>query len=167
MRRIALLTVALAISACQLAAAQKATVTFYSPPDPPAHELVETVEVWGVMPFFGNVFDGDKKLAYLHRGRFVTFEIPSGAHVFSGTEKNKASDKYTLSLDVSDNQHYFIRIMNKWKSLGVMLLVDPQLESVSCTTAAKEIDASRPIEAKRVSKDAQNFLAPDAPISCP
>ena len=167
MVRIMLLAITLAASACQLAGAQKATVTFYSPTDPPAHQLLETVEVFGVIPFFGNVFDGDQKLANIHRGRFVTFELPHGTHVFSGNLKNKPSDKYTLILDASENEHYFVRIVSKWKSLGIVLLIDPQLESVNCTTAAKEIGRSRPIETKHISKDAQQFLAPDASISCP
>jgi hypothetical protein len=164
------LALTVAVLMCRFAVAQKATVTFCSPPEKIAHQALDAVAVDGSMPFFGNLFDGDHRLAHLSRGNFVSFELPAGQHVFSGTTKDHASKQYTLTLDVKTGGQYFVRLMSKSHSAIVVpvLFVEPQLESVACSTAVNENARSQPLEAKHVSKDAQALVVRAAnSLSCP
>lgn len=112
-----------------LAFAQKATVTFYSPPEGVAHQALDAVSVNGLMPFFGNLFDGEHRLAHISRGNYVSFELPMGQHVFSGTTKDHASNQYTVALEARAGEEYFIRLTSKSHSAIVVpvLFVEPQL----------------------------------------
>jgi hypothetical protein len=169
-RPITFLALTVAVLICRLAVAQKATVTFYSPPEKVAHQALDAVAVNGLMPFFGNLFDGEHRLAHLSRGNFVTFELPVGQHVFSGTTKDHASKQYVLTLEVKTGGEYFVRLMSKSHSAVVVpvLFVEPQLESVACSTAVKENARSQPLAVKHVSKDVQALVAHAAnSLSCP
>jgi hypothetical protein len=52
--------------------------------------------------------------------------------------KSHPSKKYTLALDIGAGEHYFIRLTGNWKSAGIVMFVDPQVERVDCRTASQE-----------------------------
>ena len=153
---------------CRLAVAQKATVTFYSPPDPLSHQVKEGVSWWGTSPFRGFIFNGNKQLAHLSAGNFITFEFPVGKYVFSATPHKSPTDKYTINIEANAGEHYYVRLVMKWKGVSPVYFVDPQLETVDCATATKESIGTSPLEAEHVSKDSQTFVVQTASsLSCP
>ena len=91
---------------CRLAVAQKATVTFYSPSDPLSHQVKEGVSWWGTSPFRGFIFNGNKQLAHLSAGNFITFEFPVGKYIFSATPHKSPTDKYTINIEANAGEHY-------------------------------------------------------------
>ncbi len=155
------------VLSCQQAAAQKAAVTFYSPPDPFSHQLKEGATWWGTSPLRGYVFDGDRQLAHFVAGKFITFELPTGQHLFSGTiRKDHPNENHPLVIEAKDGDHYFVRLTMRWKG-NILYVVNPQLETVDCSTAIKENAGSHALELKHISKDAQTLIAqPAHVVSC-
>jgi hypothetical protein len=64
------------------------------------------------------------------------------------------SNQDILTLDLELGGQYFVRLMSKSHSAVVVpvLFVDPQLESVPCSTEVEEITESHPLEVKLILK---------------
>jgi hypothetical protein len=168
--RFSLFLAALVFTCWPPATAQNATVTFYSPPDPLSHQIKEGFAELGLsggFPFRGSIFDGEHQLASLTPSNFVRFELARGPHVFSATfSRSHPSKKYTLPLDISAGEHYFIRLTTKWKDGGIVS--NPQFERVDCKIASQENATSHPLKIASIPKDAQSLISPSAAaLTCP
>jgi hypothetical protein len=95
-------------------------------------------------PFIGNIFDGDQELALLEPGRFVTFNLQPGEHVFSGNWKSRhrPDPKAVLKLSLVANQHYYVGIF------GASFHMSPSIGQASCKEASKY--GGKPLESKRI-----------------
>jgi len=105
--------------------------------------------------FAGALFDGDQPLAYIRRGRFVTFRLSPGTHIFSASFHNHPAANSQLTLDLLANGSYFVRAVAE--SRGVVVVDSPKglLSSVSCQTAHQEAEKTRPLESKHIPQDAR------------
>ncbi len=122
----------------------QAQVTFYSRPRNagyPFHQL---------QGFMGTLFKEDQKLASFKPGHFITFQLPAGTYVFTGTlspSKNvKAGDH--LSLTLNDGDHRFVEML---VFSGGVLSVRPLLKEVTCEGAVQDNVKNRQLDQKYLS----------------
>ena len=102
-------------------------------------------------PFLGRLFDGEHQLAFIDRGRFVTFSLLPGVHVF-------AADWWTshhpggahLTVELEPDEHYFIRLAVQSGSFGS---VAQHIQQVTCEGAQQDNTATKPLDRKHIKPD--------------
>ena len=100
-------------------AGQTGSVTFYSIDLSVKQQVKVALAPVRMVAFTGWLFDGDKKLAHATRGRFMTFEVSAGPHLFTVPYKAKPPDpkdcgpQDCLHLDVESGHRYCVRLSAK------------------------------------------------------
>jgi hypothetical protein len=134
-------------------AAQTGTVTFYSYAPTVKQQFKAMATRVGTGAFTGWLYDGDKKMAHVSRGRFMTFQLVSGGHQFSISYKSKRPSDTSLHLDVEPGRHYCVRLSAKFVGLdpGALVgIVNGKIEQMACSQAVQEAGDYKRIELKRV-----------------
>ena len=153
-RRAHSLTLSLFLFAVQVfAQTDTASVTFYSPHHSAKQQLKDAVVPVGTIPFTGWLFDGDQRMAHAQRGRFMTFQLPTGEHRFTVPYHSNGPGKKPLLLKIESGQHYCLRLSAKYKSASILapiVFADSQIEQVDCQQAQKEAAGYQRIDLKRV-----------------
>jgi len=138
---------------------QDATVTFYSTGSMGKallHAEV-TMGAYYKRPFFGFLFDGEKRLGLLQPGRFMTLHLPGGPHTFSPASAwsvKHPSKKVLLPLTLEQGKQYFVQLTQTTK--GFMPF--QHVTQVDCETARQEASGTEPIKAKRVENGVRETL---------
>jgi hypothetical protein len=146
---------------CASLFAQDAFVTFYSLGSWEKALLKSevTLGVPGKAPFYGWIFDGNRKLARLKPGHFMTLHLTMGEHTFSGSfNRGHPAQNALLPLTLEAGQHYFVRLTAAHKGFYTVQVYKGFLEQVACEAARQEASGAQPIEAKRVEKDVRDSL---------
>lgn len=133
--------------------AQTGTVTFYSIRLSAKQEVKAAVVPVGTVPFTGWIFDGNQRLAHAQGGRFMSFHLAAGEHLFTVPYHSNHPGKTTLHLKIEANDHYCVRLSAKYISGSLLVpvaYVDSQIEEVSCQQALKEAGNFKPIDTKRI-----------------
>ncbi len=156
-------------------AAQTGTVTFYSIDLSVGKQIKTALTPVGTVAFTGWLFDGDKKMVHAARGRFMTFQLPAGLHVFTVPWKSKGPGKKPcmprdcLRLDVAGGNRYCVRLSAKDVNTIVapLMFLDSRIEEVPCQEALQEAGKYKRIDLKRVDPAVQPELdpSPDFPKS--
>jgi hypothetical protein len=136
--------------------AQTAKVTFYSPSMTRKEAAkILTVPV-GTAPFYGWIYDMDKKLANIWTGKFVTFSFDPGKHTFSPSKQPDKSPKSALELDLQNGETYCVRLTMKYESTIVLPVGFSQARftQIPCAQAKQEAQRLKALAKKRVDKDA-------------
>jgi len=137
------------------AAPQDAEVTFYS-----NHSVLAAGIPGAKYGFDGAIFDGQRRIAVIRHGRFLTLHLPLGSHIFSASLSGKhPAANSQLSLELVENGKYFIRA--KAESRGVIVIDSPkgQLDQVNCQIAHQEGEGTHPLEEKHVSSEVRTAMA--------
>ncbi len=154
LRVLHLLTPALlALSMPCFAQMGKGTVTFYSIGLSATDQLKDAVIPVGTGPFTGWLFDGVQKMAHAQRGRFITFHLTAGEHVFTVPYHSDRPGETALRLAVEDGGRYCVRLSAKYKSGSILVplyWLDSQIEQVSCPQALTEAGSHKRIDLKRI-----------------
>lgn len=144
-----------ALSAAQASApeTQYAEVTFYSNASILKIELPYSKHAF----FYGEIFDGQTKIATMRHGRFLTLHLSPGAHVFSASFSGRHPAKNSqLSLNLVVGQSYFIRAEGEYKNFVYFELGKGRLDEVSCATAHAEAGDTKPLKEKHIAKSARS-----------
>jgi hypothetical protein len=143
---------------------QEALATFYSTGSA-GKEALKTLRgefgVPGEYGFMGWVFDGDRRLAVMQRGRFMTLHLPPGQHTFAPGNAWSAkhpSQKVLLSVTLEAGGRYFLRLSETHKGVWALQIPFQHIEQVACETARQEASKTEPIKAKRVEKEVRSSL---------
>jgi hypothetical protein len=158
-RRLPFLALAFLLLSCPLLTfSQTATVTFYTPFVTPSHLVGQFTGLGKTAPALGRIYDGDRTLAHIVPNRFVTFLLPAGPHTFSAmAQVPRRPDKdHLIPVELKAGEHYFFRLTNRNKTF----LIETELATVDCATAATESMKSLPLDPKEVSEDMRNLLSP-------
>ena len=158
-RRLPFLVLAFVLLACPLLTfCQTATVTFYTPFVTPSHLVGQFTGLGKTAPALGRIYDGDRTLAHIVPNRFVTFLLPAGQHTFSAmAQVPRRPDKdHMVTVELKAGEHYFFRLTNRNKTF----LIETELATVDCATAATESMKSLPLDPKEVSEDMRSLLSP-------
>ncbi len=142
--------------------AQTAKVTLYSPTMTRKEAIKDAIEPVGTMPFFGWIYDADKKLAKLWAGQFVTFSFDPGKHTFSPSKQPAKSPKGALELDLQKGESYCVRMTMKYESAVVFPLdfLQARFTQIPCAQAKQEAERLKPLAKKWVDKAAFENLDP-------
>jgi hypothetical protein len=133
--------------------AQTATVTFYSFRVTAKDALKDSFATKGTMPFAGWIYDGNLPIADMVQDRFLSIEVPSGPHVFSGGYNPKnATRNPELQINIQEGHSYCIRLNQRFTSSPFLPVMHThaQIADVSCQQALKEVRNTKPLEVKRV-----------------
>lgn len=151
--------------------AQQATVTIYTPSGGKAN--LKSTSTLGVIPgdypFMGAIYDGDAKLGNFSAGRFMTFHVTPGKHVFAASDHfNKNTPKAEVTLDAKAGEAYIVRAAMTHKGVWAIQSFHYSLETIPCAQARAEADTLKPISIKKVDKGERNNLIGSAYFpSCP
>jgi hypothetical protein len=147
--------------------AQTGTVTFYSAALPTKDALKTLAVPAGNMPFRGWLFDGEEKLAHARIGRFMTFHLTPGPHLFSATYGASQPGSATALINIQADHHYCVRLSARYESYYVVPLssVAGRIDQVPCQQVFQEAGTTKPLEAKRVEPAAR--LESDSSASFP
>jgi len=153
----------LAILACILIVpscfGQMAKISFYSPAMS-AKDWLKLGLPAGTESYYGWIFDGNKKLAYIHIGRFATFNLSPGSHIFSSSDHSKPTAKNTLQLDLQDGATYCVRATANFESAIVLPVWFNQgrFKQIPCSDAKQEATKLKPESKKYIDKsELQNW----------
>lgn len=133
--------------------AQTGTVTFYSyaPSVKQQFKAIATRHSTGA--FTGWLYDGEKRMARASRGRFMTFQLPSGGHEFSISYKSSRPSDTHLHLEIESGGSYCIRLSAKFIALdpgAVVGVVKGKIDQIPCSQALQEAGDYKRIDLKRV-----------------
>ncbi len=159
----ALISITCSVLPC---AAQTGTVSFYSIDLSVKRQIKTAVTPVGEVAFTGWVFDGDKKMAHAVRGRFMSFQLPTGPHEFwvpyksSGPPKKPCTPMDCLHLNIESGNRYCVRLSAKDVNAIVIpfMVLDSRIEQVSCDRAVQEAGGYKRIDPKRVDPSIQAQL---------
>ena len=122
-----------------------------------------TVYIYRYKQFTGSaltpsVYLDEAELAKMENGRYFTVRIDPGKHVFHSNDKQAG-----VELDLKAGQQYFIRleiVAGVMKGHGRLVLVQPEQGTYELQSKLKPLDASKVIDASRVSTEAAHLDAP-------
>lgn len=129
------------------------TVTFYSIQPGAWKQIADVVVPVGKAPFTGLVYDGGQQMAHVRGGRFVTFLLPAGEHLFSASYHSLDPGDPAVHLKIKDGGYYCVRLSATYKSGSVVMplaVVHSVIEQVPCDQATKEAGSYKPLEPKRI-----------------
>jgi hypothetical protein len=95
--------------------------------------------------FMGQIFDGSDRLTYLTAGRFVTFQLDAGKHVFAANTwlSPTQTGGGHLKLDLVAGQHYYVAAYLDNRGVLIPLF---RLEQHPCDQAQKETAKVKPLD---------------------
>jgi len=148
---------------CPSASAQDATVVFY------AHGSVLTSGLPGSNRgiFYGNIFDGNRRLFKFRDGFFVKnnrmliFNLAPGPHIFSASYGKHPSKKSQVVLTLESDKNYFLRAQSESRGVVEIEWERGRLDPVSCDVAQRETENAKILQQKSVSPDAMASLSPN------
>lgn len=103
--------------------------------------------------FAGLIFDGSQQLAHIRPGRFVTFSLPPGPHVFTTNFWVFATPKGGAHLDLNlvANHHYFLGTY--FETTPLLVISSPAIEEVECQDAQKNATKAEPLARNHIKEN--------------
>ena len=140
---------------------QSGVVTFYSIHPGPGQQIADEVVPFGKAAFAGLLYDGGQRLAHAQGGRFMTFRLPVGEHLFSASYHTLSPGDPSVNLKVEDGGHYCVRLSSNYKSGSIVVPLahfHSHIEQVPCDAASKEAARYKQLELKRIEATARTEL---------
>src|ERR1700691_3897538 len=104
--------------------------------------------------FIGLIFDNEHILALINQGRFVTFSLAPGKHIFSSNYWLNRSPEggAHLEVDLVAGQHYFVGTY--FATDPVPISSTPRIEQATCQQAEENAKNAKPLARHNIHKDA-------------
>jgi hypothetical protein len=103
--------------------------------------------------FASLIFDHKHRLANITRGRFITFSLAPGPHIFPrniGSAENPKGGAH-LKVDLAANQHYYIDTY--FKTTSLLIISTPRIEQSTCQDAQEDAVNAKPLESKHIEQE--------------
>ena len=119
--------------------------------------------------FGGNIFDGNQRIGFIWRNRYVAVTLAPGTHDFSASLSSKhPAENSHASFVLEANKTYFIRAQSE--SYGIVIIGSSRgrLEEVSCAVAHEQAAKAVPVNAKHISPEFRGRIVPGKALPlCP
>jgi hypothetical protein len=104
--------------------------------------------------FIGLIFDDEHILALMKQGRFVTFNLAPGKHIFSTNYWLNRSPEggAHLQVDLVAGQHYFVGTY--FTTSPALVVSTPRIEQATCQQAEENAKSAKPLARHNIQKDA-------------
>jgi len=143
--------------------AQNAQVTFYVH----GSRLKSGLPGTNTGIFYGAIYDGAQQLFPFHEvfstlknDRFVTLNMPPGAHDFAAWYGKHPTRGHHLAVTIEPEKQYFLRAQSESRGIVEIEIEHGRLEEVTCQIAHQEAPNAKPVEVRHPSATFTSMRAP-------